>query len=86
MESLPVGWTVYTCDQEGDRAGLLNGGVHDANNTRVCDLFHEDAQVGSESLNFRDSFVSIPSAFSVFHCLSFKAFVLLLLLALQLVF
>lgn len=50
MESLPVGWTVYTCDQEGDRSGLLNGGVHDVNNTRVCDLFHEDAQVGSESL------------------------------------
>lgn len=50
MESLPVGWTVYTCDQEGDRAGLLTGGVYNANaNPRVCDLFHEDAQVCSES-------------------------------------
>lgn len=45
METLPLSWTVHTCDQEGDGAGLLKGGVPDTN-TRVCDLFHEDAQVG----------------------------------------
>ncbi|XP_051259909.1 solute carrier family 12 member 8 isoform X2 [Dicentrarchus labrax] len=45
METLPIGWTVHTCDQEGDGAGLLNGGVPDTStNTHVHDLFHEDAQ------------------------------------------
>lgn len=59
MESLPVGWTLHTCDPEGDRAGLLGGvdplGAPDpprgaepgiSADTHVCDLFHEDAQVG----------------------------------------
>lgn len=47
METLPIGWTEHTCDQEGDGAGLLKGGVPDNNtNTHVYDLFHEDAQVG----------------------------------------
>nr|XP_046260924.1 solute carrier family 12 member 8 isoform X2 [Scatophagus argus] len=41
METLPVGWTVHTCDQEGDGAGLLKGAD---TNTHVHDLFHEDAQ------------------------------------------
>lgn len=47
METLPIGWTLHTCDQqEGDRAGLLKRGVADTNsNTHVQDLFHEDAQV-----------------------------------------
>ncbi|XP_028249469.1 solute carrier family 12 member 8 [Parambassis ranga] len=45
METLPVGWTVHTCDQEGDGAELLKGGSADVNaNTHVHDLFHEDAQ------------------------------------------
>ncbi|XP_070694142.1 solute carrier family 12 member 8 [Pempheris klunzingeri] len=45
METLPVGWTVHTCDQEGAGAGLLKGAVADSNaNTHVHDLFHEDAQ------------------------------------------
>ncbi|KAM8855548.1 solute carrier family 12 member 8 isoform 2-T2 [Spinachia spinachia] len=46
METLPVGWTVcHTHDREGDVAALLNGAVADSNtNTRVHDLFHEDAQ------------------------------------------
>ncbi|XP_028447082.1 solute carrier family 12 member 8 isoform X3 [Perca flavescens] len=46
METLPIGWTLHTCDQqEGDRAGPLKGGVADTNsNTHVHDLFHEDAQ------------------------------------------
>lgn len=47
MESLPVGWTLHTCEPEGDRTGLLRGadpGISAA--THVCDLFHEDAQVG----------------------------------------
>ncbi|KAM9851303.1 solute carrier family 12 member 8 [Aulostomus maculatus] len=39
MESLSAGWTVHTCEQQGDRAGLLEAG-----NPHVCDLFHEDAQ------------------------------------------
>lgn len=38
---------MHTCDQEGDGAGLLKGGVADTNtNAHVHDLFHEDAQVG----------------------------------------
>lgn len=47
MERLPVGWTLHTCEQEGDRTGLLRGaepGISAA--AYVCDLFHEDAQVG----------------------------------------
>ncbi|XP_044072858.1 solute carrier family 12 member 8 isoform X2 [Siniperca chuatsi] len=45
METLPIGWTVHTCDREGDGAGLLKGGVADDNtSTHVHDLFHEDAQ------------------------------------------
>lgn len=44
MESLPVGWTLHACDPEGDGAGpLLRGADLD-----VCDLFHEDAQVGRD--------------------------------------
>ncbi|XP_034740855.1 solute carrier family 12 member 8 isoform X2 [Etheostoma cragini] len=50
METLPIGWTLQTCNQqEGDRAGLLKGGVTDNNsNTQVHDLFHEDAQLSSQ--------------------------------------
>ncbi|CAJ1079876.1 solute carrier family 12 member 8 isoform X1 [Xyrichtys novacula] len=45
METVPLGWTVHTCDQRGDRAGFLNRGVEDTDtNTHVHDLFHEDAQ------------------------------------------
>uniref|UniRef100_UPI0037E81809 solute carrier family 12 member 8 n=1 Tax=Semicossyphus pulcher TaxID=241346 RepID=UPI0037E81809 len=45
METVPIVWTVHTCDQEGDGTGLLNGGAYDTNtNTHVHDLFHEDAQ------------------------------------------
>lgn len=48
MDTLPIGWTVHTCDQEGDVAGLLKDRVPDTStNTHVHDLFHEDAQVGS---------------------------------------
>ncbi|XP_072253337.1 solute carrier family 12 member 8 [Leuresthes tenuis] len=43
METLPIGWTVHTCDQEGDETKLLKGGSADTN-THVHDLFHEDAQ------------------------------------------
>lgn len=45
--SLPVGWTVHTCTQEG--ALLKEGGPASVPNAhpQVCDLFHEDAQVGS---------------------------------------
>ncbi len=52
METLPVGWTVRTCAQEGDEAGLLKGEVPDTQtNTPVHDLFHEDAQVGDAVKN-----------------------------------
>ncbi|XP_073330085.1 solute carrier family 12 member 8 [Pagrus major] len=45
MDTLPIGWTVHTCEQEGDVAGLLKDRVPDTNaNTHVHDLFHEDAQ------------------------------------------
>ncbi|KAM9347333.1 solute carrier family 12 member 8 [Symphorus nematophorus] len=45
METLPIGWTVHTCDQEGDGTGLLKEGAQDTDtNTHVHDLFHEDAQ------------------------------------------
>lgn len=47
MESLPEGWTLHTCDQGGDRSGLLGGPDPDISAvTHVWDLFHEDAQVG----------------------------------------
>lgn len=44
MESLPVGWTVHTCDQgpRGADVGLLKDG--NVANSHVYDLFHEDAQ------------------------------------------
>ncbi|XP_029385938.1 solute carrier family 12 member 8 isoform X2 [Echeneis naucrates] len=45
MESPPLCWTVHTCDQEGDRTGLVERGVPDPNtDTHIHDLFHEDAQ------------------------------------------
>lgn len=45
METFPIGWTVHTCDQERDGAGLLKEGSADTKtNTHVLDLFHEDAQ------------------------------------------
>ncbi|XP_053296601.1 solute carrier family 12 member 8 isoform X1 [Pleuronectes platessa] len=45
MDTLPFGWTVHAGDQKGDDPGLLKEGVIDNNtNTRVQDLFHEDAQ------------------------------------------
>lgn len=47
--SLPVGWSVHTCNREGDGGELLEGGDPNSNSsTHVCDLFHEDAQVGSD--------------------------------------
>lgn len=49
MDILPIGYTVHTCDQQGDGAGLLKGGDADNNtNAHVHDLFHEDAQVRLE--------------------------------------
>uniref|UniRef100_A0A669BF24 Solute carrier family 12 member 8 n=1 Tax=Oreochromis niloticus TaxID=8128 RepID=A0A669BF24_ORENI len=45
METLPVGWTVYTCEQERAETGLLKGESDDTKaNTHVQDLFHEDAK------------------------------------------
>ncbi|KAM4558622.1 solute carrier family 12 member 8 [Odontesthes bonariensis] len=45
METLPIGWTVHTWDQERDGTKLLKGGSAVTNtNTHVHDLFHEDAQ------------------------------------------
>ncbi|XP_054471169.1 solute carrier family 12 member 8 [Anoplopoma fimbria] len=47
METLPIGWTVHTCDQDIDVAALLKGGVADTStntHAHVHDLFHEDAQ------------------------------------------
>lgn len=46
--SLPVGWTVHTCNREGDGELLEGGDPHSNSSTHVCDLFHEDAQVGSD--------------------------------------
>ncbi|KAM9344372.1 solute carrier family 12 member 8 [Pholidichthys leucotaenia] len=43
MDTLPFDWTVHSCDQEGDSAGLLKDGA-DGANAHVHDLFHEDAQ------------------------------------------
>lgn len=38
---------MHTCEQMGDGAELLNGGVPEGNpDVHVHDLFHEDAQVG----------------------------------------
>lgn len=45
MDTLPVGWTVQTCDQQVDGAELMKGGADTNTNTHVHDLFHEDAQV-----------------------------------------
>ncbi|XP_061697416.1 solute carrier family 12 member 8 isoform X2 [Syngnathoides biaculeatus] len=46
MVSLPVGWTVHACNQEGDGdgTGLLKGGNSSSTNPHEHDLFHEDAQ------------------------------------------
>lgn len=50
MESLPLSWSVRACNQGGeDGAGLLRGAGPDAH-AQVCDLFHEDAQVGISNL------------------------------------
>lgn len=51
METSPVGWTLLTCDQERDGAGLkgVDPDLQDTN-THVYDLFHEDAQVGFEDV------------------------------------
>uniref|UniRef100_A0A665XCX9 Solute carrier family 12 member 8 n=1 Tax=Echeneis naucrates TaxID=173247 RepID=A0A665XCX9_ECHNA len=49
MESPPLCWTVHTCDQEGDRTGLVERGVPDPNtDTHIHDLFHEDAQQSTQ--------------------------------------
>ncbi|XP_042350015.1 solute carrier family 12 member 8 isoform X2 [Plectropomus leopardus] len=48
METVPIGWTVRTCEREGDGAELLKGRVTDPS-TRVHDLFHEDAQGSQQS-------------------------------------
>uniref|UniRef100_A0A3Q0SXC8 Solute carrier family 12 member 8 n=1 Tax=Amphilophus citrinellus TaxID=61819 RepID=A0A3Q0SXC8_AMPCI len=49
METLPVGWTVYTCEQERAGTGLLKGESSDTNaHTHVQDLFHEDAKQSSQ--------------------------------------
>lgn len=51
MDSLPVGWTLHACDQEGDSSGLLRGADPDSGAvTHLCDLFHEDAQVGNRTI------------------------------------
>lgn len=42
MESLPIGWTVHTCEPEGDGSVLLKEDVETS--PHVHDLFHEDAQ------------------------------------------
>lgn len=45
METLPAGWTVYTCEQERAETGLLKGESDDTKeNTHIQDLFHEDAK------------------------------------------
>uniref|UniRef100_A0A3P9K0Y1 Solute carrier family 12 member 8 n=1 Tax=Oryzias latipes TaxID=8090 RepID=A0A3P9K0Y1_ORYLA len=48
MDSLPVGWSVFSQDQEGDGAELLNGATAATaagrTNAHIHDLFHEDAQ------------------------------------------
>ncbi|XP_041663745.1 solute carrier family 12 member 8 isoform X2 [Cheilinus undulatus] len=45
METVPIGWTVHTCEQEGDKPGPLNGeGFDTQTSTHFQDLFHEDAQ------------------------------------------
>ncbi|XP_023806435.1 solute carrier family 12 member 8 [Oryzias latipes] len=48
MDSLPVGWSVFSQDQEGDGAELLNGATAataaGGTNAHIHDLFHEDAQ------------------------------------------
>lgn len=63
MESLPIGWTVHTCDQEGDGAELLKEQVPDTNaNTHVYDLFHEDAQVGFFLCSISNLMSEQPSA------------------------
>ncbi|XP_060910176.1 solute carrier family 12 member 8 isoform X1 [Labrus mixtus] len=50
METVPIGWTVHSYDQQGDGTGLLNGEAHDTKaNTHVQDLFHEDAQSSQQS-------------------------------------
>ncbi|XP_061697418.1 solute carrier family 12 member 8 isoform X4 [Syngnathoides biaculeatus] len=50
MVSLPVGWTVHACNQEGDGdgTGLLKGGNSSSTNPHEHDLFHEDAQQSSQ--------------------------------------
>ncbi|XP_077392800.1 solute carrier family 12 member 8 isoform X4 [Festucalex cinctus] len=49
MESLAVGWTVHTCDQERDGAVLLKGENSSNANHHEQDLFHEDAQGSQQS-------------------------------------
>ncbi|XP_077435739.1 uncharacterized protein LOC144060258 isoform X2 [Vanacampus margaritifer] len=49
MESLAVGWTVHTCDQDRDGAVLLKGGNSTNTNHHEQDLFHEDAQGSQQS-------------------------------------
>ncbi|KAF6719468.1 Solute carrier family 12 member 8 [Oryzias melastigma] len=41
MDSLPVGWTVFSQDREGDGAKLISGA---SAAPHIHDLFHEDAQ------------------------------------------
>lgn len=46
METLPIGWTVHTWEQQGHQGTtLLKRGSADKTSTHVHDLFHEDAQV-----------------------------------------
>lgn len=63
MESLPVGWTLHTCDQEGGSSGLLRGADPDSGAvTHVCDLFHEDAQVGNRTIGNQTLISKISAA------------------------
>ncbi|XP_028993476.1 solute carrier family 12 member 8 isoform X2 [Betta splendens] len=45
MDSRQMHWSMHAGDRQRDGTGLLKGAVHDSNtNTRVHELFHEDAQ------------------------------------------
>lgn len=68
METLPAGWTVYTCEQERAETGLLKGESDDTKaNTHVQDLFHEDAKArcGSVSAQMKQFLGSLQAVVKV---------------------